>query len=310
MNQIKRRLNPAYGIAVFVIIEIIFLFVFAPLQYYFGMLGLALTELGLLACTLLAVKITGQSFREVFPVQLPKFGQLMGTLLLWGGCFLLTMLVTLMLMYFFPEGFLQVSTSMNSIFATVPAPLRILIVAVMPAVCEEAMHRGYIQHSFQSVRSDWVVILSMGLIFGLFHMDLYRFLPTAILGVGLSYVMQKTHNILLPALFHFANNFLSVLSSLSTSTEALEQSADLLADHSMILLSIGSYLTIGALAPILLFAGSYLIRRASGCLPRRTEGRIIASVILLLVLSGIMLIAGLAIVLLHMNDLTQIQKAL
>ena len=210
MNQIKRRLNPAYGIAVFVIIEIIFLFVFAPLQYYFGMLGLALTELGLLACTLLAVKITGQSFREVFPVQLPKFGQLMGTLLLWGGCFLLTMLVTLMLMYFFPEGFLQVSTSMNSIFATVPAPLRILIVAVMPAVCEEAMHRGYIQHSFQSVRSDWVVILSMGLIFGLFHMDLYRFLPTAILGVGLSYVMQKTHNILLPALFHFANNFLSV----------------------------------------------------------------------------------------------------
>ena len=29
MNQIKRGLNPAYGIAVFVIIEIIFLFVFA-----------------------------------------------------------------------------------------------------------------------------------------------------------------------------------------------------------------------------------------------------------------------------------------
>ena len=122
MNHVRRRLNPAYGIIIFVIIEILFLFVFAPLQYYFGMLGLALTELGLLACTLLAVRVTGQRFREVFPIRRPQFGQIMGTLLLWGGCFLLVMLVTLILMYFFPEGYLQVSSSMNSVFATVLLP--------------------------------------------------------------------------------------------------------------------------------------------------------------------------------------------
>ena len=70
-----RRLTPLHGIAAFVIIMLLFLFVFAPLQYYFGMLGLALTELGLLACTLLAVRITRQSFRSVFPIRLPKFGK-------------------------------------------------------------------------------------------------------------------------------------------------------------------------------------------------------------------------------------------
>ena len=102
-----RRLTPLHGIAAFVIIMLLFLFVFAPLQYYFGMLGLALTELGLLACTLLAVRITGQSFRSVFPIRLPKFGQVMGTLLLWAGCFLSVMLVTLILMCFFPEGSLR-----------------------------------------------------------------------------------------------------------------------------------------------------------------------------------------------------------
>ena len=156
-----RRLTPLHGIAAFVIIMLLFLFVFAPLQYYFGMLGLALTELGLLACTLLAVRITGQSFRSVFPIRLPKFGQVMGTLLLWAGCFLSVMLVTLILMCFFPEGYLQVSSSINSVFSTVPAPLRFFIVAVMPAVCEEAMHRGFIQYSFQSIRRDWVIILCM-----------------------------------------------------------------------------------------------------------------------------------------------------
>ena len=306
MSPSRRQLNPVYGIAAFIIIEIIFFVVFAPLQYYFGMLGLALTELGLLACTLLAVKLTGQSFREVFPLRRPKFGQVLGTLVLWGGCFLSTMLATLVLMYFFPEGFLQASSDINSIFNTVPAPVQLLIVAVMPAVCEEAMHRGFIQHSFQSVRSDWVIILSMGLIFGIFHMDPYRFLPTAILGIGLSYVMQKTHNIFLPALFHFVNNFISVAPSLGTSVETTAESIDisgLLTSRPFILMSIGSYLMLGALAPILLLAGSHLLRKASGSLPQRTEGRVIAAVILTLTLSGLMFIAGFTIVFLSITAL-------
>ncbi len=306
MSPSRRQLNPVYGIAAFIIIEIIFFVVFAPLQYYFGMLGLALTELGLLACTLLAVKLTGQSFREVFPLRRPKFGQVLGTLVLWGGCFLSTMLATLVLMYFFPEGFLQASSDINSIFNTVPAPVQLLIVAVMPAVCEEAMHRGFIQHSFQSVRSDWVIILSMGLIFGIFHMDPYRFLPTAILGIGLSYVMQKTHNIFLPALFHFVHNFISIAPSLGTSVETTAETIDisgLLTSRPFILMSIGSYLMLGALAPILLLAGSHLLRKASGSLPQRTEGRVIAAVILTLTLSGLMFIAGFTIVFLSITAL-------
>ena len=216
------------------------------------------------------------------------------------------MLATLVLMYFFPEGFLQASSDINSIFNTVPASVQLLIVAVMPAVCEEAMHRGFIQHSFQSVRSDWVIILSMGLIFGIFHMDLYRFLPTAILGIGLSYVMQKTHNIFLPALFHFVHNFISIAPSLGTSVETTAETIDisgLLTSRPFILMSIGSYLMLGALAPILLLAGSHLLRKASGSLPQRTEGRVIAAVILTLTLSGLMFIAGFTIVFLSITAL-------
>ena len=216
------------------------------------------------------------------------------------------MLATLVLMYFFPEGFLQASSDINSIFNTVPAPVQLLIVAVMPAVCEEAMHRGFIQHSFQSVRSDWVIILSMGLIFGIFHMDPYRFLPTAILGIGLSYVIQKTHNIFLPALCHFVHNFISIAPSLGTSVETTAETIDisgLLTSRPFILMSIGSYLMLGALAPILLLAGSHLLRKASGSLPQRTEGRVIAAVILTLTLSGLMFIAGFTIVFLSITAL-------
>ena len=301
MEKRKRRLNPLYGIAAFVIIMLLFLFVFAPLQYYFGMLGLALTELGLLGATLLAVRLTGQSFRDVFPVRMPKIGQVVGTLMLWGGFFLLVMLVTLVLMYFFPEGLLDVSRSMNSVFSTVPAPVRFFIIAVMPAVCEEAMHRGFIQYTFQSIRKDWVIILCIGLIFGIFHMDPYRFLPTALLGIGLAYVMQKSHNLVLPALYHFANNFLSFLSSLAATGDVSAQSASLMMNRSYILLSLGVYLLIGALAPVLLYAGSYLLRKASGSLPLRSDGRTIASVIAILLISGVMLITGLALLLFNIS---------
>ena len=215
----RRPLNPLHGIVLFLIIMILFIFVFAPLQYYLGMTGLLLTELGLLAVTMLAVLVTKQSFREVFPIHRPRFGQIMGTILLWAGCFLFTMLVTLILMLFFPKGFAEVSSSMNAVFSSIPAFFSFLIVAVSPAVCEEAMHRGFIMHTFRGISRDWIAVLCIGLIFGLFHLDPYRFLPTALLGMGLAYVMRKTNNILFPALFHFINNSLSFLSSLSASSQ-------------------------------------------------------------------------------------------
>lgn len=297
----RRRLNPLYGIGLFLIIMVLFIFVFAPLQLHFGMVGLLLTELGLLAVTLLAVHFTGQSFREVFPIYRPRIGQIVGTILLWIGSFLLVMLVTLISMYFFPKEFLEVSSGMNSMFSSVPAFFSFLVVAVAPAICEEAMHRGFIMHTFRGISRDWVVVLCIGLIFGLFHMDPYRFLPTALLGMGLAYVMRKTNNMLLPALFHFINNSLSFLSNFTTSSVELEQSLELLENPSFLLLNIGSYLAMSFLAPVLLFTGSYFLRKSSGCLPKYTELRLVLTIVGIIVLSGIMFIAGYAIVFFNIN---------
>ena len=52
----------------------------------------------------------------------------------------------------------------------------------------------------------------MGIIFGLFHGSVWRFLPTAILGGVLTYIMLETENMFYPALFHFTNNFLPLFS--------------------------------------------------------------------------------------------------
>ena len=41
-------------------------------------------------------------------------------------------------------------------------------------------------------------VTAMGIIFGIFHLDFVRFIPTAVLGAALTYVMLETDNILLP----------------------------------------------------------------------------------------------------------------
>ena len=308
----KRRLNPLYGIGLFFIIMVLFIFVFAPLQFRFGMVGLLLTELGLLFVTLLAVRLTKQSFREVFPIRRPRFGQIVGTILIWVGCFLFVMLVTLASMMIFPEDFLDISSNMSSMFSSVPAFFSFLIVAVSPAICEEAMHRGFIMHTFRGITRDWVVVLCIGLIFGLFHLDPYRFLPTALLGMGLAYVMRKSNNMLLPALFHFINNSISFLASLSNtgpvSEEAERAAAELLMNPSMLLLSLGSYLLIGCFAPILLFAGSYLLRKSSGCLKKYSDLRLVFTIIGVIALSFLMMAAGFTIIMLNMNSAINLEE--
>lgn len=288
MDDYRKPLKPIHGILVFIVVIILTIFVAAPIQYFFGMPGLALTELMLLVIALVSALLFHQRLREVFPIHRPRLKPVFATLLTWGGCYLTMLFATLILIYFFPEGFLDVSSSMNSVFSTTPLPVTFFIVAVMPAVCEEAVHRGFIQYTFRNVRSSFVVIFSIGIIFGIFHLDPYRFLPTALLGMGLAYLMLRTRNMLYPALFHFVNNALSVVaSSGSSSTPDLPTS---FYTGPMMIMSIGVYLIFAAVAPFLFLGAHCLLRR-----PGEPKKSLVLPVILISLLSGLMIIVGFAI---------------
>jgi len=50
------------------------------------------------------------------------------------------------------------------------------------------------------------VVVVVGVLFGLFHLSVYRFLPQAIVGMLLTYLALRTGSILLPVFVHFALN--------------------------------------------------------------------------------------------------------
>jgi len=206
------------------------------------------------------------------------------------------LLVTLIIGYLFPEGLSEVSGSLQDVFTSLPMGIAFFIIAGSPAICEEALVRGFILASFESLQKKWLIVLIVGILFGIFHLDYYRFLPTAILGMVLSYIMVETKNILLPALFHFINNGFSTIVSFLTAGQTEVTAASV----KVPLVSIGAFFILCAASPFLLI-GMRLIQEKKQAIDiedaptiktKSWKGIIIASVsCVLMVAAGFIIIA-------------------
>ena len=260
----KRRIlyGVPCGIAAFAAALVMLIFVGSLLQYRYGMAGLAMTELMILAIALLCTIGFSFDLKDTFPIAKPKGRQIGGTVVIWAGFWLLVMSLTMCLIAIFPDGFGDMESSMTDFIMGVSFPLRLFIMAVMPAVCEEALFRGFIQRAMGNM-PQWPRVLLVSLLFGILHLDPIRIPITAALGVGLGIVMLKTKNILLPILYHFLHNGISVLSTLASGMflasgvpDAVMEAQALLENPKMMLVS-SCFFGIGA--PFLILAGNILL---------------------------------------------------
>lgn len=86
----------------------------------------------------------------------------------------------------------------------------LLLIAVVPAVCEEILFRGFIQRGLEKMGAAWSIVLS-GLFFGLFHFDFQRFAAQTLIGMAAAYVVYRTGSIFNGMILHFMNNGLATL---------------------------------------------------------------------------------------------------
>jgi membrane protease YdiL (CAAX protease family) len=80
------------------------------------------------------------------------------------------------------------------------------LVALTPAICEEALFRGPILRGLRTRAGPAAAVALTGLLFGVFHIELSRILPTALLGILLSLIALESGSILPAMLAHFLNN--------------------------------------------------------------------------------------------------------
>lgn len=289
-NESFPKPGPLAAVVVVFFEVFVALFGFAYLQYYLGMWGLVLTELGCAAIAFGAAKVVGLSIKEMLPFKKIKVNEFFGTLLMWGGSLFTVVIVNLVFFYFFPEG-LGVGEDLNSFTSEWPAAAALFVVSVMPAFCEEFLHRGFIQRCLmRKVHGKFLISFIMALFFGLFHLDFYRFLATGFLGGVMAYILVETENFWYNVLFHFTNNFFAQSISIwavGRATEGVSQQLN----SDMILICLASYCVIGCVAPLLLCGGSMLLKGKKKLL---AEGKtkIIVSTVLAAVLAGIIFTTG------------------
>ncbi|MFW6199951.1 MAG: ABC transporter permease subunit [Gemmatimonadota bacterium] len=89
----------------------------------------------------------------------------------------------------------------------------LIFLCILPGVCEEIAFRGVLLYGLRKKLRPVRLALAVGLIFGLFHVDLFRILPTAYLGVVLTAVVLLSGSIFPAMAWHGLNNAVALVSA-------------------------------------------------------------------------------------------------
>jgi membrane protease YdiL (CAAX protease family) len=89
------------------------------------------------------------------------------------------------------------------------AVLSVTAIALLPALCEELLVRGIVLPSLARVMGAAGAVLGSATLFGLMHLDPYRFPFTLAVGVVLGMVRLRTASLVPPILAHAALNALT-----------------------------------------------------------------------------------------------------
>ena len=101
--------------------------------------------------------------------------------------------------------------------STIPATwwtlaIDLVCTAILPAICEETLHRGMLLRSNASMGMKRSIIIS-GVLFGLLHLNIEQFFYASIIGIFLGYVCWTSCSIYPCMIVHFLNNALATFLS-------------------------------------------------------------------------------------------------
>jgi len=99
----------------------------------------------------------------------------------------------------------------QEIVASAPLAWVILLLAVLPAICEELAFRGFILSGFRRVGHKWRAIIYSALFFGITHGMLQQSLSACVLGVVIGFLAVQSKSLLPCMVFHLVHNTLVVL---------------------------------------------------------------------------------------------------
>ena len=226
-RYLKAKPLPSLGEALFAAAVIFVFYYFVSSLFVNASADPARFFLGTMLSQWVAMALPVILFARYLKLDVPKTFRLQGfrpvhisgALLLLGGSFFILMELAFLQKDLFPvpEEFAQEFSSGVELGGFLPV---VLALALTPAICEELLFRGFIL-SGMSRFSPAMRILLNGVLFGAYHVFLFKVLPTAFLGMVIAFLAVYSGSIVPGMLFHFINNF-SVLAIGRYSQESTE----------------------------------------------------------------------------------------
>ena len=211
-SEMKEKQMPGYGdlilLLCLVLLLIFYIGSFAQIKWGFG--GVVIQQLIILLCPVLYAWYMKADAKKLFSIKKPGVSQVAGGVLFGIAAFLCAMIIGVLLVPFFPES-ADGLTQLDDMLTSQPAVVLILVVALMPAIGEELLFRGFVMGTLKNKCTGVIAVLVTTLLFATYHMSLIKMFTIGIIGFGLTYAAYKSGSIVTSMCMHFLNNLLSVL---------------------------------------------------------------------------------------------------
>lgn len=211
-SEMKEKQMPGYGdlilLLCLVLLLIFYVGSFAQIKWGFG--GVVIQQLIILLCPVLYAWYMKADAKKLFSIKKPGVSQVAGGILFGIAAFLCAMIIGVLLVPFFPES-ADGLTQLDDMLTSQPAVVLILVVALMPAIGEELLFRGFVMGTLKNKCTGVIAVLVTTLLFAAYHMSLIKMFTIGIIGFGLTYAAYKSGSIVTSMCMHFLNNLLSVL---------------------------------------------------------------------------------------------------
>lgn len=155
------------------------------------------------------------NLRATFSLRVPTIRTVLGTLLIAATCPVVAVAISHWVTRVIPqsEEVARLMGQQEARMLALPTWMLLLTIAVLPAVCEEMFFRGFLLSGLRQRMRPLALCVLIGLVFGLFHADLWRIPTTATLGMVLTWVCLRGGSIYPAMLIHLLNNSAALLAT-------------------------------------------------------------------------------------------------
>jgi sodium transport system permease protein len=261
-SNIKKGNMPSAsdGVILYAISLVLLIYVGSIVQMKLGLGGLALTQIMIIGLPLLFAFYIKLDFKKVFSIKIPKIKHIIASILLWGSAYILVNLSSQVLLHIFPQN-IEIIENLNHTLYQDKFLINLLVIALMPAICEEMLFRGFIFTSFKSKKGVKMAIIGSAILFGFMHIDFIRIIPTSILGINFAFAVYKSESIFVSMLMHFINNGLVVFAMHYPKNTLIKSVENLtIFDPN---LNVLTFIGLLAISIILLIVSLYLFKKAA-----------------------------------------------